>query len=60
VNSFPDEFIGFLNLRNLSSRTMALGSPQSLIGTNTRNLADGKLLTASKADNFTAIYESTA
>jgi hypothetical protein len=38
---FPDEVTEFLNLSNPSSRTMALGSTQSLIEMSTRNLPGG-------------------
>jgi hypothetical protein len=38
----PDEVIGFFNLPNLSSRTMALGSTQPLTEVSTRNLLTGE------------------
>jgi hypothetical protein len=38
----PDEVIGFLNWRNPSSRTMALGSTQSLTETSIRNIPGDK------------------
>jgi hypothetical protein len=41
ADSVPDEFIGFFNLPNSSSRTMALGSTQSLTEMSTRNLSGG-------------------
>jgi hypothetical protein len=49
--SIPDEVIGFFNLPNPSSRTMALGSTQPLI------FLRGKERPVRKADNLTAIYE---
>jgi hypothetical protein len=42
VGLIPDEVIGFFNLRNPSSRTMALGSTQPLTEVSTRNLSWGK------------------
>jgi hypothetical protein len=42
AGSVPDEFMGFFNWPNLSSRTMALGSTQPLIEMSTRNLPGGK------------------
>jgi hypothetical protein len=52
-----DEIIGFFNLPNPSSRTMALGSTQLLTGMSTKNLPRGKGRPARKADNLTAICE---
>jgi hypothetical protein len=52
-----DEVIGFFNLPNPSSRTMALGSSQSLTEMSTRNLPGGKVWPEHKADNLTAICE---
>jgi hypothetical protein len=46
------------NWSNPSSRTMTLGSTQSLTEKSTRNLPGGKGRPARKADNFTAICES--
>jgi hypothetical protein len=43
--------------KNLSSRTMALGSTQPLIELSTTNLPRGKWWPARKADNLTAICE---
>jgi hypothetical protein len=40
--SIPDEVIGFFNLPNPSSRTMALKSTQPLIEMSIRNLPVGK------------------
>jgi hypothetical protein len=57
AGSIPDEVIGFFNLPNLSSRTMALGSTQPLTEMSTRNLPGGKKRPASGADNLTAICE---
>jgi hypothetical protein len=53
----PDEVIGFFNLPNTSSRTMALGSTQPLTEISTRNLPGGKGRPAPEADNLTAICE---
>jgi hypothetical protein len=52
----PDE-VDFFNLPNTSSRTMALGSTQSLTEMSTRNLPGGKKRPAARADIFAAIYE---
>jgi hypothetical protein len=41
AGSNPDEVIGFLNLPNTYSRTMALGSTQPLREMSTRNLPGG-------------------
>jgi hypothetical protein len=54
----PDN-VHFFNLPNRSSRTMALGSTQSLIEMSTRNLRGGKGRLARKADKLAAIYELT-
>jgi hypothetical protein len=53
----PSEAIGFFNLPNPSSRTMALGCTQLLTEMSTRNLTGYKGWPASKADNLTAINE---
>jgi hypothetical protein len=53
-----DEVIGFLNLPNPSSRTMALGSTQPLTEMSTRNLPGGKGWSAREADSLTAVCES--
>jgi hypothetical protein len=50
-------YIGFFNLPNPSSRTMALGSTQPPTESSTRNLYRGKGRPACKADNLTAICE---
>jgi hypothetical protein len=42
MDSNPDKVIRFSNLANHSSRTMTLGSIQSLTGMSTRNLPGGK------------------
>jgi hypothetical protein len=55
--SIPDEVIGFFNLPNSSSRTMALGSTPPLTEMSTRGLPEGKWKRAHKSDNLTAIYE---
>jgi hypothetical protein len=51
----PDE-VNFLNLRNPSSRTMALGSTQPLTKMSTKNLPGGKKRPVHRADNLAAIY----
>jgi hypothetical protein len=53
---FP-EVVDFFNLPNPSSRTMALGSTQSLAEMSTRNLPGGKKRPAHRADNLAAICE---
>jgi hypothetical protein len=57
VSLIPNEVIGFFNLPNLASCTMALGSTQPLTEMSTRNLLGGKGLPARKAANLTAICE---
>jgi hypothetical protein len=52
----PDK-VFFFNLRNPSSRTMALGSTQPLTEMNTRNFPGRKKRPARRADNLAAIYE---
>jgi hypothetical protein len=52
----PGEVIGFFNLPNPSSRTIALGSTQPLTEMSSRNLSEGKERAAHKAD-LTAICE---
>jgi hypothetical protein len=52
----PDE-VNFFNLPNASSRTMGLGSTQSLSEMSTRNLPGGKKRPERRADNLTAICE---
>jgi hypothetical protein len=42
AGSIPDDIIGFLNLPNPSSRTIALGSTQPLTEMSTSNLPGGK------------------
>jgi hypothetical protein len=56
AGSSPNE-VGFSNLPNPSSRTMALRSTQPLTEMSTRNLPGGKERPARKADNLTAICE---
>jgi hypothetical protein len=56
ASSITDEVIGFYNLPNPSSRTVALGSTQPLTEMSTRNLP-GKGRPARKADNLTTICE---
>jgi hypothetical protein len=50
----PDE-VDFFNSPNPSSRTMALGSTQSLTKMSTRNLPGGKKRPARRADNLAII-----
>jgi hypothetical protein len=57
AGSVPNEIIGFFNWPNPSSRTMALGSTQSLTEMSTRNLPGGNGRPARKANNLTAISE---
>jgi hypothetical protein len=52
----PDE-VDFVNLPNISSRTLAPGSTQPLIEMCTRNLPGGKKRPALRADNFAAVCE---
>jgi hypothetical protein len=52
---FPMRSLGFFNSPNPSSRTIALGSTQSVTEMSTRNLPGGKGRPARKADNLTAI-----
>jgi hypothetical protein len=49
--------VDFFNLRNLSNRTMALGTTQPLTEVSTRNLRGYKKRPARKADSLTAICE---
>jgi hypothetical protein len=54
----PDEVdFFFFNLPKPSSRTMALGSTQSLTEMSTRNLPRGKKRPARRADSLAAICE---
>jgi hypothetical protein len=55
MGSIHDEGIGFFNLLNPSSRTMALGSAQPLIEMSTKNLPGGKVRPVIKTDSLTAI-----
>jgi hypothetical protein len=50
--------VDFFDLRNLCSRSMALGSTQPLTEMSTRNLPGDKGWSVRKADNLTSIYES--
>jgi hypothetical protein len=59
ASSIPDEVVGFFNLPNPSSRTMALGSTQSLTEISPRNLLEVSGRLARRADNLTAICELT-
>jgi hypothetical protein len=56
-DSIPDEVIGFFNLPNHTSCTMALGSTQPLTEMSTRNLPGGTGRPAREADNLTVICE---
>jgi hypothetical protein len=58
AGSIPNEVIGFFNLPNHSSRTMALWSTQPLTEMSTRNCPGGEGLPARKTD-LTAICEPT-
>jgi hypothetical protein len=59
VNSIPSDLIEFLNLPHPSRSTMDLGSIQPLKEMSTKDLNGGRVWPAPKADNLTAIYEST-
>jgi hypothetical protein len=48
--------VGFFNLPNRSSRTMALGWTQPLTEMSTRNFPGGKKRPVPRADNLAAIY----
>jgi hypothetical protein len=48
--------VGFFNLPNPSSCTMALGSTQPLTKMSTRNLPGGKKWPVRRADNLAAVY----
>jgi hypothetical protein len=50
--------VDFFNLPNPSSRTMALGSTQTLTEMSTTNLPGGKKRPARGADNLAAICEA--
>jgi hypothetical protein len=53
----PMRSLDFFNGPNHTSRTMALGSTQSVTEMSTRNLPGSKGWPARKADKFTAISE---
>jgi hypothetical protein len=57
MGSIPNEFIGFFNWPNPSSRTMAPGSTQPLTEMSIRNLLGVNVRPACKADNLNAICE---
>jgi hypothetical protein len=57
MGSNPDEVIGFFNLSNPSSCTMALGSTQPPIEMSTSNLPCDKGRPAREAEKLTAICE---
>jgi hypothetical protein len=60
AGSIPDEVIGFFNLPNPSSHTMAVGLTQPLTEMSTRNLPGDKGRLVCEADNLTtAICEPT-
>jgi hypothetical protein len=59
AGSISNKVTGFISSPKPSSRTMTLGSTQSLIEMSTRNIPGGKGRPASKADNLTAICEPT-
>jgi hypothetical protein len=52
----PDE-VDFFNLPNPSTRTMALGSTQTLTSMSTRNLSGGKKRPVFRADKLADICE---
>jgi hypothetical protein len=58
AGSISDEFTGYFNSPNPSSRIMAFGSTQPLTEMSTRNFPAGKERLARKIDNFTAIHET--
>jgi hypothetical protein len=58
VGKIPDEVIGFFNLSNSSSRTVALELTQALTEMSTSNLSGGKgCRPGREADNLAAISE---
>jgi hypothetical protein len=57
AGSIHDEFVGFFNAPNPSSRTMVLGSAQLLTEMSISNLPGGKGRPVHKDDNLTAICE---
>jgi hypothetical protein len=57
AGSIRDDITAFFNWRNISSRTIALGSTESLTEMSTRNLTEGKGRPTRKADILTAICE---
>jgi hypothetical protein len=57
VGSIPHEVIGFFNLSNPSSCTVAMESTQPLIEMTTRNLPGDKVRLACEADNLITICE---
>jgi hypothetical protein len=57
MGSISVEVIGFFNLCNPSSRTLALGLIQPLTEMSTRNLSGSKGRPTRKTDNLTAICE---
>jgi hypothetical protein len=58
AGSVPDEVIGFSNLRNPPSRTMALGSTHPVTEMSIMYFPWGKGRPARMADNLTAICET--
>jgi hypothetical protein len=58
AGSIANEFIGFFNLSNPSSSSVALGSTHPLTEMSTSNLPGGNGRPALKADNLTAVCES--
>jgi hypothetical protein len=53
----PNNVIGFFNLPNPSSRTVALGLTQPLTEMSTKNLPGGEGQLVREADNLTTICE---
>jgi hypothetical protein len=58
AGSIPDGRYWIFNLLNPCSRTITLGSTQTLTEMNTRNLLGGKGRPARKADNLNTICET--
>jgi hypothetical protein len=52
----PDE-VDFFNVPNPSSRTMPMGSTQSVTEMSSRNFPGGKKRPAHRVDNLATIYE---
>jgi hypothetical protein len=59
VGSIPNEVVGFFNLPNPSSCTMALELTQPLTEMSTGNLPGGNEWSVLEADSLIAVYELT-